>query len=102
MTALKNYNRFIIPIVLTAQTIYCWWCFYEAKSLAYDDNYGILILAVVLSIITWVIVRMVKTWGKKWIELDTKMLFVWYFIGSPIPFILAFFFYSSLFGSLST
>ena len=95
-----TYRNLILPLLLLLQTIYCWWCFYFAKDLPYDENYGMLIHSVIVSMIAWVVLRMIKA---KWFgELKIQPIFfwVWIAIGSPLIFILCFFYYSDLFGSL--
>jgi hypothetical protein len=91
-----------IPICLLVQTMYCWWCFYKAKGLPYDDNYGILLHAIFISMLAWVIVRMFRA---KWFgqfHIRPTIFWTWILIGSPVPFLLAFFFYSDIFGTLMT
>jgi hypothetical protein len=92
----------IIAILLLVQTVYCWWCFFEAKVLPYDDNYGILIHSIIISMAAWVILRIfIAKWFGQF-QLNKKVFWSWVAVGSPLTFILGFFFYSDLFGSLAT
>lgn len=97
-----NIRVFIIVILLFIQTGYCWWCFLKAEELPYDENYGILIQAILISAITWLILRIIKA---KWFgELTTSsgIFWTWFLIGSPLTFITFFFIYPTIFGSLAT
>jgi len=98
MTTLR---KFTIPVILLIQTFYCWWCFFEAKELPYDENYGILIQAILISMTVWVILRMIRALKKEWYQFPHYMFWVWLVIGSPITFILGLFFYHKLFGHLA-
>jgi hypothetical protein len=95
-------KKIIITAFLSVQTVYCWWCFFEAKRLPYDENYGILLHAVLISFAAWIVIRIFKA---KWFGqfgLYKPVSWTWLIIGSPLTFILMFFFYSNLFGSLAT
>ena|SRR5690349_12918656 len=95
-------RTFIIPILLITQTLYCWWCFFEAKHLPYDENYGILIQAVLVSIAAWVVIRMVKArWFGQQLQVSAAVFWSWLMAGSPLTFILGLVFYRNLFGSLA-
>ena len=95
-------QKIIITILLLVQTVYCWWCFFEAKKLPYDENYGILLQAVFISLTAWVVIRVCRVQWFGQFKGDRIVLWVWFIIGSPLTFILMFFFYSNLFGSLTT
>jgi hypothetical protein len=91
-----------VPAVLLLQTIYCWRCFVCARFLPYDDNYGLLLQAVFISMTAWVFLRMVQA---KWLgplSLDRRVFWAWLVVGSPLTFILALFNYRHLFGALAT
>jgi hypothetical protein len=97
-----NIRIFFIVFLLFVQTAYCWWCFLKAKELTYDENYGILIQAILISAITWAILRIIKA---KWfgeLTISSGIFWTWFLIGSPLTFILLFFFYPNIFGSLAT
>ena len=67
----------------------------------YDENYGILIQAVFISMGAWVIIR---TFKARWFgdfELSRVVFWSWIFIGSPATFIIGIIFYGKLFGSLA-
>jgi hypothetical protein len=96
-----NPRKFTLQILLIAQTLYCWWCFFEAKVLPYDENYAILIQAVLISIAAWVIIRIIKA---KWfgqIQISSMLFWSWFVVGSPLTFMLALIFYNELFGALA-
>lgn len=96
-----NVRNFFTAFLLFVQTAYCWWCFLKAKELEYDDNYGILLHAIFISAITWIIIRIVKA---KWfggLTINSRIFWTWLLIGSPLTFILLFFCYSNIFGSLA-
>ena len=91
-----------VYFLLALQAVYCWWCFVKAKELPYDENYGILIQAILISAITWVILRIIKA---KWfgeLTINSRIFWTWFLIVSPLTFVLLFFFYSNTFGSLAT
>jgi hypothetical protein len=96
-----NVRNFFIAFLLFLQTAYCWWCFLKAKELAYDENYGILLQAILISALTWVILRIIKA---KWlgeITIKPPIFWSWIFVGSPFTFIPLFFFYQNIFDSLA-
>jgi hypothetical protein len=91
-----------VPVLLSLQTIYCRRCFVCARFLPYDDNYGLLLQAVFISMAAWVFLRMVQS---KWLgplSLDRRLFWTWLVAGSPLTFILALFNYGHLFGALGT
>ena len=95
-------KKIVITVLLLAQTVYCWWCFFEARNLPYDENYGILLQAIVISITAWVLIRLFRA---KWFgqfTIDRYVSWTWLIIGSPLTFISMLLFYSKLFGSLAT
>ena len=95
-------KKIFITILLLVQTVYCWWCFFEAKKLPYDENYGILIHAIFISVTVWVGIRILRA---KWFghfTLHRYVIWIWLIIGSPLIFLPMFFFYSKLFGFLAT
>ena len=95
-------KKVIVTAFLVVQTLYCWWCFFESKELPYDENYGLLLQAICLSLAAWLGIRLFRA---KWFgqfKLDNHVFAIWLVIGSPLIFILTFFFYSSVFGSLNT
>src|SRR5688572_15061774 len=94
-------RNFIIPVCLLVQTVYCWWCFYKAKELPYDDNYGILIHAIFISMVGWVMLRMFKARWFGEFHITPSIFWTWLCIGSPVTFKLGFFFYRNLFGSFA-
>jgi len=94
-------KRFSISILLSIQTIYCWWCFFKAKELPYDENYGIIIQAVIISIATWIFIKIMRI---KWIAniiINNSIYWSWILLGSPLTFIILIIFYKDLFGSLA-
>ena len=94
-------RNFIILILLITQTLYCWWCFFEAKHLPYDENYGMHIQAVLVSIAALGIIRIVKA---KWfgqLQVSTAVFWSWLVLGSPLTFIFGLVFYGDLFGFLA-
>jgi len=95
-------KKIIILVLLLVQTLYCWWCFLEAEKLPYDENYGILLESIFFSFAAWVLIRMFKARWFGQFKLDKLVFWIWLIIGSPVTFILMFFFYSNLFGSLAT
>lgn len=94
-------ERFVIPILFLTQTFYCWWCFFKAKELPYDANYGIIIQAVIISLCAWVLLRVVKAKWQAQLHVSPTLLWIWFVLGSPLTFILGFIFYGEFFGSLS-
>jgi hypothetical protein len=94
-------RKFIIPFLLLIQTVYCWWCFFEAKNLPYDENYGILIQAILISMAVWVALRMIRAWKRDWYHLQRFIFWTWLIVGSPLAYILGLIFYKDLFGHLA-
>lgn len=95
-------RMFIIPILLLIQTAYCWLCFFLARNLPYDENYGVLIQAILISLGVWVGLRMIKAWKRNWYMLPKPLFWIWIVIGSPLTFVLALIYYHELFGGLAT
>jgi hypothetical protein len=98
---MKKVRNIAIPVCLLIQTIYCWWCFYKAKELPYDDNYGTIIHAIFISMAGWVVLRMFKARWFGEFNIRPVIFWTWILIGSPVTFIIAFIFYRNIFGSLA-
>jgi hypothetical protein len=95
-------KKLFLRLILSAQTTYCWWCFFETQSLPYDDNYTMLLSAIFISAITWITIGVLWKWKRDWLDIAPKKLLLWAVVGSPFAYILAFIFYSDLFGPLAT
>jgi len=93
--------KLILPIIMFVQTIYCWWCFFYARGLPYDDNYGILIQAILLSMTMWVSLRMIRAWKKAWYQIPRFIFWTWIIVGSPLSYVIGLIFYRELFGHLA-
>lgn len=50
----------------------------------------------------WVVLRMIRAWKRDWYLIPRPFFWTWIVVGSPVVFVLAFFFYSDLFGNLAT
>jgi hypothetical protein len=96
---LLNLRNFILPIFLTLQTAYCWKCFYDAQFLEYDDNYGSLIRAFVISLLALLILIFVWLKRRHWIENSKLVAIVWLFLGSPATLAVAAIYYQEIFGT---
>ena len=97
-----NVRNYFNAFLLFVQTAYCWWCFLKAEELEYDDNYGILLHAIFISAITWIIIRIVKAKWLGGLTINSRIFWTWFLIGSPLTFIIMFFLYPNIFGSLAT
>jgi hypothetical protein len=97
-----TYRNLIVLFLLLLQTIYCWCCFYAAKDLPYDENYGMLIHALIVSLVAWVALRVIKARWFGPVRVWPVIFWVWVVVGSPLIFLLFFFYYSDFFGSLQT
>ncbi len=96
---LKSRN-IIFPLLLLSQTIYCWVCFYNARLLEYDDNYGLLIQAFIISLVTLVAVAVCRIKKTYW-RSDYKFpVLIWLLTGSPITFIIAGLYYQQIFNTI--
>lgn len=91
-------GKYIIPVILLAQVIYCWYCFYKAGTAGYDANIGLLlhafIISAVVAITAWILVSV----NVKWFVIDFRIWLVWAITGSPLTFIIAAIYYTEIFG----
>lgn len=97
MKAITIY-RFAIPLLLSLQTFYSLYCFYESRFLEYDDNIGLIINGFLVSLASLVILVVIRFFRKNWIKANKLAIILWLIIGSPITMILLAIFYSDIFG----
>jgi hypothetical protein len=90
--------KLILPAVLLVETIYVWYCLYNAQFLEYDDNYGLMIHAFIISLVT--LVALIIVWFKKreWIRQNLIPMISWLVLGSPVSVVLLVIFYKTIFG----
>lgn len=91
--------RMITPAILLLQTVYCWFCFYQAQFLEYDDNYGMLIHGFIVSLLTAAVLWLITPFKPAWVKTDYRVWLAWLVLGSPLTFILAAVYYSLIFGT---
>jgi hypothetical protein len=92
----------IISCVLLAQTVWSWACFSKARSLPYDENYGAIIFAFMISLFIVVIGVIIRVFVPRIISTNIKIIVIWLIVGSPLTFLIALYFYYDLFGTLAT
>ena len=90
-------RHIITPIIFLAQTLYCWYCFYQAQFLEYDDDINLLIHALMVAIVTPVLIMLLSKFKLKWASMNIRLWAAWLVIGSPLTLILAGIYYSDLF-----
>jgi hypothetical protein len=92
-------RRYWLSIVLVLVIVFCWWQYYEAKSLPYDLNYGTILLSLLTSIVTFVILILVY-WKKRHLIVDNIWAVLLYLIfSSPLSLIIVVYHYSFFFGA---
>jgi len=96
---LLTLRKIILPLLLAAQTIYCWTTFYKAQFLQYDDNYGLLIHSFIIALVTLIILAVIWFRKRQLIKDNKVTTIIWTIIGSPLTFIVAAFFYDTIFGT---
>lgn len=89
----------LLVIILLGQTIYSWWCYYQAQFLVYDDNYGLIIHGFLMSLFMFLGIVILWIWNKYFIRSVKYPLIVWSIFGSPVSFIIAALNYNSIFGN---
>jgi hypothetical protein len=89
-----------LPLLLTAQTVYCWIAFYKAQFLEYDNNYGLLIHSFIIALATLIILTIIWFRKPQLIKDNKVPALIWTIIGSPLTFIVAAFFYDKIFGTI--
>ncbi|HVD98188.1 MAG TPA: hypothetical protein VNB90_08270 [Cytophagaceae bacterium] len=94
-----NLKVYLLPILLFLQTIYCWSCFYAARFLPYDENYGMILHSFIISLMALIIVLLLWMRKNEWIMSAQRIVLAWVVLGSPLTFLLAFTFYRDLFGT---
>jgi EamA domain-containing membrane protein RarD len=90
--------KLILPAVLAVETIYVWYCLYNAQFLEYDDNYGLMIHAFIISLVTLVALIIVWLKKKEWIKQNLMSMIAWLVLGSPLAIVLLVVFYQNIFG----
>lgn len=88
------------PLLLLTQTLYCWYCFYQAQFFEYDENIGLLLHAFLISLATVVVVAILSYFRIRWVELNLWIWLIWVVIGSPITFVVAAIYCSDIFGTI--
>lgn len=96
---LLRLRKIILPLLLTAQTVYCWTTFYKAQFLQYDDNYGLLIHSFIIALATLIILIVIWFCRRQLIKDNRVPVIIWTIIGSPLTFIVAAFYYDKIFGT---
>ena len=103
-----NLRVLLFPAILLLQTIYSWVYFYNARLLEYDDNYGLLIHAFIISLAALIILIIIRLRKKYWTNYYKYPVIVWLIVGSPVTFLIAGIYYQDIFnahlltGSLNT
>src|SRR5690349_18040837 len=96
-------RKIILLIILLIQTLYVWYCMYNAQYLPYDDNYGLILHAFFVSLFVSVMLSIVWIWKRKWLRNSKFVLISWFILGSPVSVaIVTIFFYRNIFGTLQT
>src|SRR5688572_5567681 len=95
-------RNFIMTFILLVQTVYCWITLYRAQFFPYDDNYGLMVHAFLVSLFTSFALIVVLAARTRWIKSNKVSIIVWLIVGSPISFFVASVFYESIFGSGSS
>jgi hypothetical protein len=90
-------QKIILALVLTLQTIYCWRCLYGAQFLQYDDNYGLMIHAFIISLLTFFSLLLIWFMRRQWIKVNSTSVIVWLFVGSPLTIAIAVLYYQDIF-----
>jgi hypothetical protein len=94
-----NLRNIILPFLLTIQTFFSWNCYYKAQFLEYDDNYGLMLLGFVVSVVTLIIISLLAYYKPRWISLNRYVFILWFLAGSPFTFVITAIYYQSIFGA---
>ncbi|HYH14219.1 MAG TPA: hypothetical protein VD794_03305 [Flavisolibacter sp.] len=92
-------RNIILPILLAAQTVYSWLCFYNAQFLQYDDNYRLLIHGFIISVLALIVVYLLWYYKARWIAFNRYVFVSWLLVGSPLTFIAVAIYYQSIFNT---
>ncbi|HRE97291.1 MAG TPA: hypothetical protein PK637_11030 [Flavobacteriales bacterium] len=88
----------ILPLFLIMQTIYCWWCFYKAQFLAYDDNYGLLIHGFMISVVALIVICFLSYFKIQNVNINRYVIIPWCVFGSPFTLAISLLNYQAAFG----
>ncbi len=93
-------KHIITPFILLAQTLYCWYCFYQAQFLQYDDDINLLLHALMIAILTPVVIMLLRKFKVQWSSMNIRLWALWMVVGSPLTFIVVGIYYSDIFGGV--
>ena len=92
-------HTIILALLMAIQTIYCWYCFYQARFLEYDYNYGLLIHGFFISLVALVTLLIVWFRNRQILKKSIALVIAWLVFGSPITFVICSLFYEAIFGA---
>jgi hypothetical protein len=89
--------KIFLPLLLLVQTAYCWYCYYAAQFLAYDDNYGLIIQGYLISVFILGLTVWLWFFKRQWIKENKFFVVLWLITGSPLVFTIVSIYYSTFF-----
>jgi hypothetical protein len=92
-------RQIIFSSLLLIETLYVWYCLYNAQFLPYDHNYGLAIHAFIVSLVT--LATLISLWlFKRALLRNLKIpIVLWFLFGSPFSIVILFMFlYETVFG----
>ncbi|MES2726912.1 MAG: hypothetical protein V4643_07405 [Bacteroidota bacterium] len=96
----RPYLKTIYLTTLLLLTVFIWWQLYSAQFLAYDNNYGVLISAFLVSVLATIILAILWFKARPLIKRNVLPTILFLLASSPITVALVFYFYNNLFGQL--
>jgi len=94
---LLSLRNIILPFMLIIQAAYSWTCYYRAQFLKYDDNYGLMMHGLIISVVALVAICFLWYYKSKWIAINRFVFAIWLLLGSPLTFILVAIYYQDIF-----
>ena len=98
LKSLLNFNS-LFRIILISLSILIWSLLYSAKFLKYDYNFGNLIIAFIISLLTSIAILIFRIFWKKIFNYNKWYILFFIVISSPITVILVCFNFELIFGS---
>jgi hypothetical protein len=91
-------RKIIFSIAVLAEIICIWYWLYNAQLLPYDDNYGALIDAFLVSLLATVVLSFMWFKQRPWILQSLYLSIVWMVLGSPVTVIVVVFYVYDILG----
>ncbi|MES2381097.1 MAG: hypothetical protein V4538_08655 [Bacteroidota bacterium] len=97
---LRPHIKTIYLTTLLLLTVFIWWQLYSAQFLVYDDNYGVLIYAFLVSVLATIILIVLWFKARAFIKQNALPIILFLLASSPVTVLLVLYFYNDLIGPL--